>query len=301
MSAGRGRASPPAWLSVHLRFDGELYGADGDALIRHGVGRFVRAARSTGALRRFFFIRYGDEGPHVRLRLLPRHAEGRRTLRTAVLRANFQRLGATRGLRWITYEPEFDRYGGPSAIPVAERLFHASSRFTLDQLHDGMAEDRSARMGVAALAMLVQLRAFHDSRESACEAARRYRRGYLDALARQQANAQAMEQAIDMRVRRQLDALRERFHGVWDLLGTPDALPDSVLRFQKALVRERRRLTRLSEQGRVAVNGRPCEEWSQCADALLPSFMHMTNNRLGVAIPEEVLLATAIGEVLDAS
>lgn len=288
------------WLSLHLRFDGALYGAEGDALVRRGVGDFVRAASRTGTLRRYFFVRYVDEGPHVRLRLMARSEEARRQLRAAARSATFRAVGATRGVRWVNYEPELDRYGGATALPVAERLFHASSRFALEQLHPELSVDRSRRLGVAALAMLVQLRAGYDTKAEARAAAADYHVRYLGAMVQHTSTPAEATAALDRTLAPQLGALQQRFAGLWEQLGDLSVLPSSVARFSRALQRERQRLTKLAAVGGVVVNEQPCPDWPRAAAALLPSFLHMTNNRLGVSIPEEVLLASAITEVLDA-
>ncbi|WP_198535114.1 lantibiotic dehydratase [Streptomyces natalensis] len=86
---------------------------------------------------RWFFLRYQDvEGPHLRLRfhgpaaalttqLLPRIHQFAASLRRARL---------VRRLALDTYDPELERYGGPEAMPAAERVFHTDSLATLEQL-----------------------------------------------------------------------------------------------------------------------------------------------------------------------
>lgn len=101
------------------------------------------ATRLTALLRdlgphldRWFFLRYQDPDPHLRLRLhgdplalrthvLPELARHARALRDT---------GALRSLVLDSYEPETDRYGGPEALPPAERLFCLDSRSALAQL-----------------------------------------------------------------------------------------------------------------------------------------------------------------------
>ncbi|WP_031466578.1 lantibiotic dehydratase [Sciscionella sediminilitoris] len=93
---------------------------------------------------RWFFIRYADPDPHVRLRfhgpaeslnrqLLPRLHDWAAELRTC---------GLLRKLTIDTYEPEQDRYGGPAVLAAAEHAFGADSAAVLAQLPllDGPAE-----------------------------------------------------------------------------------------------------------------------------------------------------------------
>ncbi|WP_345700859.1 lantibiotic dehydratase [Kitasatospora terrestris] len=102
---------------------------------------------------RWFYIRYRDPDDHVRLRfhgpaerlwgdLLPR-------LRTAV--CGWTAEGLVGRVVLDSYEPEWERYGGPEAQPAAERFFAADSRTALTLLRvargtpvttDGITWDR---------------------------------------------------------------------------------------------------------------------------------------------------------------
>ncbi|MFI1202321.1 lantibiotic dehydratase [Streptomyces sp. NPDC020883] len=85
---------------------------------------------------RWFFLRYEDPTPHIRLRfhgdprslwpvLLPElHAWARARAEAGVLGR----------MALDTYEPETERYGGPDAIDHAERLFHADSQAVVSLL-----------------------------------------------------------------------------------------------------------------------------------------------------------------------
>ncbi|WP_441248174.1 lantibiotic dehydratase [Kitasatospora sp. McL0602] len=84
----------------------------------------------------WFFIRYRDPEPHIRLRL---HGASR-DLNSTVLptlgrwaeAAHRSRL--IRGMTLDTYVPEEARYGGAKALRLAEELFAADSRCTVAQL-----------------------------------------------------------------------------------------------------------------------------------------------------------------------
>ncbi|MEF9881352.1 lantibiotic dehydratase [Streptomyces sp. P9-A4] len=95
----------------------------------------VRAAGPEG----WFFLRYADPDPHLRLRfrgkpetlwpvLLPAVREWAEELRD---------VGLTDRLVLDTYDPETERYGGPAALGHAERVFHADSAGVLAQLAGG--------------------------------------------------------------------------------------------------------------------------------------------------------------------
>ncbi|PWV48831.1 thiopeptide-type bacteriocin biosynthesis protein [Chitinophaga sp. S165] len=70
----------------------------------------------------YFFIRYGEGGPHIRLRVKIREED-----------ENMMRkmLGRYTPVQYTPYIPETERYGGPSAIVLAEQQFFLCSEHTL--------------------------------------------------------------------------------------------------------------------------------------------------------------------------
>ncbi|AUG76447.1 hypothetical protein CFP65_1558 [Kitasatospora sp. MMS16-BH015] len=85
---------------------------------------------------RWFFLRYLDPAPHLRLRFHGDPAALNSRLLPA-LSAWAERLAATGVIERLvldSYEPELERYGGPAAIAAAERAFAADSRSCLTQL-----------------------------------------------------------------------------------------------------------------------------------------------------------------------
>ncbi|MFF4104243.1 thiopeptide-type bacteriocin biosynthesis protein [Streptomyces sp. NPDC001903] len=129
-----------AWQSLHLTLHTD--GADTDAFVT-GVlaplmdGRY--GAEPDGGA--WFFIRYHEGGPHLRIRF--RGAAGS----AADAAADAAGLAAELALsaaattaapgpwpgrhgevRAVRYEPETERYGGPAALPVAEEVFAHSTR-----------------------------------------------------------------------------------------------------------------------------------------------------------------------------
>lgn len=88
------------------------------------------------ALRRWFFIRYRDPEPHLRLRLFAGGPDDAGLL-LPVLGAWASELRSARlcgGMVLDTYDPEVERYGGPSALALAEEVFQADSESVLAQL-----------------------------------------------------------------------------------------------------------------------------------------------------------------------
>jgi thiopeptide-type bacteriocin biosynthesis protein len=121
------RRFPPGseWLYAKL-YGGE---ASADRVITDAVGPVVEAALASGAADGWFFLRYADPDPHLRVRLHGPpgrlHAEVRPRLEAAAA-ASVDAGGLWR-VQFDTYEREVERYGGDRGVEVAERVFAADS------------------------------------------------------------------------------------------------------------------------------------------------------------------------------
>jgi thiopeptide-type bacteriocin biosynthesis protein len=131
--------------------------ATADRVLSEAVAPLMKEALASGAADHGFFIRYGDPDWHVRLRL---HGPPAR-LRGEVLGRLYETLAPLQheGLVWRvqldTYDRELERYGGPEAMLLAERLFHVDSEAVLEVLEllsgDADARWRMSLLGVDAL------------------------------------------------------------------------------------------------------------------------------------------------------
>ncbi len=85
---------------------------------------------------RWFFLRYRDPEPHLRVRFhgTPDLLSGELLPRLRDWAAAAREGGAIRRFALDTYEPEVHRYGGPDVIAAAEELFRADSEAVIGQL-----------------------------------------------------------------------------------------------------------------------------------------------------------------------
>jgi thiopeptide-type bacteriocin biosynthesis protein len=159
-----------------------------------GIRPVIDSLLASGATSRFFFLRYWQGGPQVRLRVLaptdlplgpPAGIEerieegiesflseepGEPAIDTSGLYDEMERDVARRRqedtvaivtgncVRRVPYEPEYEKYGGPQGVKVAEELFHRSSEIVLDTISeiDGSAR---RRMGIGWVMSFSALRA----------------------------------------------------------------------------------------------------------------------------------------------
>lgn len=153
---GKRRRFPPGseWLYAKL-YTGA---ATADRVLLGAVAPVAAEALGSEAAARWFFIRYADPEPHLRVRF----AGDPDGLREAVLPALEEAAGrlVEDGLVWRvqldTYEREVERYGGDHAIELAEDIFAADSDAVIALLGGpgGLSGDVRWRSALAGLTRL---------------------------------------------------------------------------------------------------------------------------------------------------
>lgn len=308
------------WLSLYVGFQAKtIYGADADRVIVRIVAPLVDRCFERRWIRAFFYIRYAEVMPHIRLRLLPIGAEMAAEVRREVEReitsrcpnAVVGRLTMTEpgveinaddervvSLAWVDYEPEVDRYGGLEALCVAERFFEDSSNASIAMLRS-LSDSRSGRLGQSLLQMLVVSHSFARKAHAAAALSDFFSRSYLPALAKRFGGEESdWEEAFSHAFTRQASTLTEYVCDAWDRLETGNSLGAAFDVLVKAAQERATELERLVSTGRVRVHGRRCTTWQDAQFALAPSYLHMLCNRNGTTMAEEAYLANLMNRAL---
>lgn len=280
------------WLSVHLHFDGSIFGDECDRLLLEVVKPIVACCEARCWSQRWFFVRYSEGGSHVRLRI----AASVETLEEKIelLVADYsESSGIVTRVEWVPYEPELERYGGTLGVALAEYQFIASSRTALDLIGDWRAQrdgDRRVRLGKALLAMLVQLHAFSLSRARATTLAEAYHNGYLHRVVRHSTNVTAYRRAFDAALGPQEARLVAYVNEAWCQLDNVDNIPASLRHLAVAVRDVAERLKDLQRDRELALRQKVPTTWDDAIALLIPSYLHMTNNKLGIDLSEESYL-----------
>ncbi|MFD4656960.1 thiopeptide-type bacteriocin biosynthesis protein [Kitasatospora sp. NPDC058444] len=136
------------WHSLHLALP--LPAREADAFLTEDLAPLMDGLAGT----EWFFIRYGEGGPHLRIR---HRGPGPAP---ADLAAELSRLAGRRtppdgpfadghgSVTEVRYEPETERYGGAALLPIAEEVFTHSTRAAVGALHT-LGEDSENRLPLA--------------------------------------------------------------------------------------------------------------------------------------------------------
>ena len=271
------------WLSVHCHTPEPF-----EPFLREVIAPAVRLLLEDGTADRWFFIRYWEGGPHIRLRL---HIH--QDVLAHVLEV-LRRFTAA-DLVESPYEPEYDRYGGPAGVAIAERQFELSSRIALELIESEMDWSYETILGIA-----IQL---HLSFAFTIDTDLSRTRHFFAAVADEFESIQIRRTADPKRTRQ---ILGETFHKsfgdqseglvamhqeVWDALvsGTvDDPLLLSWIRGNAAIAGELR--AALHDGRLLNVLQQPLTTEGELL-AILGSFVHMTSNRLGMRNRDEAFTA----------
>ena len=126
------RGFPPGSEWLYLK----IYASESvaDRILTETLRPFLAANRD--GWDRWFYIRYADPEPHLRLRFHgdPAHLSGTVLPRLHQLLTPLLQAGLCWKIQLDTYEPELERYGGVQGLLLAERWFECDSEGALEQL-----------------------------------------------------------------------------------------------------------------------------------------------------------------------
>ncbi len=287
------------WLSAYLPYAGSLYADTCDRILTTFVWPFVETCIDNQIVTCWFFVRYSDGGPHVRLRLLPSPGVPGSTLQGRfddyVRRHLSLGRAAVRGVRWATYDPEYERYGGRPAMRVVEESFRESSEHAIAELGAIGACERSVRLGRGLATTLVVAHQLFRTKIAVARFAERYRSTPNGAS---QERAERRRKAFDSAFAPQASVLTSQINELWRWLEVGEALTPSLDRYRGAIAVLRSRLADLYYAGELGANGRRAISLDAALAMIGPSVIHMMSNRLGVTNDEEAYLAFAIANAL---
>jgi len=294
------------WRSYHL-FRAEPWEEFLGAGVRPLVDELAGDGLSDGLIQGFFFIRYWERGPHIRLRLKTAHRKDVDRRVHAHFADYFARIPSRRTnsgaddwlpndtVQEIAYEPETVRYGGPARLPIAERQFEASSRAVFGVIGEGRDWSYDRALGAAIQLHLMFAHAFGFE----LEALKRFFAETADQLmswenpmVQWRDDPKTVLPHFAEAFSRQREALVRAHAVVWSGLAEGGEFDQE---WANRWVRDMREIAARLTATRGA--GEPLVNFTE--RAVLRSLIHMTNNRLGVRNRDEAYLAYVMKRALE--
>ncbi len=197
----------------------------------------------------------------------------------------------------IPYERELSRYGGPVGMELAEWHFQESSELVLTLLETTNVHVRTALLGQAAQSTAALCFAFLGDEEAVATFLTRYRTMWETSY---QEPSDGQHERFDRSYARMRERLVARMRHVRDSArDDPSAAPTPLERSWLAHCAELRdRVLKSAEAGALTFRDGAVPDPPAALAIVLSSYVHMTNNRLGVSILDEIYLSYVMVKAL---
>lgn len=313
-------SAPRDWLSMHLFLSDPVRT---ERYLRERLDPAIQRWRAQDALQGWFFIRYWEGGPHLRIRLCGHIAQDETQVRETLSQGIAEFLAdapptreayyaehafdgqavAVDALPWypegtlarIDYQPETLRYGGEHAIEANERLFELSSRLAL-ALCRATEGSPSARLSSAFALMAAAILACDEDLPGLGAYYQQYGSVWAQMIGREAAQTAVSppsQEQLGMLLRLEQEAAAgwqgRSPHAVW-ALGVRELAGEL-----RSL--HRQGLLTMPYEGSATVGDEMCRN---AVLGIVGSQIHMLNNRLGVPPAGEFLLARIVGGAANA-
>lgn len=265
------------WESVYIYYSGE-----GDVILKNLVKPYVDQLRKyVNCPLPFFFVRYFENGYHIRLRLwLDSHANeiAHQLLEEIVRHYNCGKDGSV-FTSYIPYVPETDRYGNADTLQLAEQQFGESSKTILDWLSSCEAVSLPDRYLQALKLHIAFFKGTGLSIDHALMICDQFIQGWLPRLFVKDIpislQSEMFLKHFESEYRKYEPVLMQVIPAYWDALSKPDGSGlDNYLLTHKTI---------FSAYKHAGIEKQKINE-------ILGSFMHMTNNRLGISNRDEAFI-----------
>ena len=297
------------WVSTHIFHKNTIYSIESDRIILEVVKPFVEKYCDVKTVKKYFFIRYSHSGPHVRFRAQlndkNRVDEFKFTISEFINKYypwelkvestnNFENDTI---YKFIEYEPEVERYGGISGMKISEDYFYYSSRIVIKLLGLIKNGDKSERLGKGLFVMLMLLFVFTDSKEKALAIMANYSSGYLRLISRDKSRENYLKNIYQTGYEKQKNNLNELVINIWGALERGNEFDDEISEYYNMLLSIKKSLNKKVDEGILRQGENKFKNYDDILKIILPSYIHMMNNRMGISMPEEAYLATLINSV----
>lgn len=320
------------WLSAYLFYTGNW-----EHFLVEQVKPFIEKMISGKYADQFFYIRYWERGPHIRLRIkgeketlenivrpelekyfndfFLRHPSQREEQEWQNEWPEDSRWFPNNSVQFIEYEPEYERYGGEAGIPISEKQFEASSQAVFSILSENEDWDYDKAMGAAIQMHLSFTQALGmDLKETA-----HFYSGIFQAwlyMTYDWSNLSKEEHLKKQKI--VLDAFEDQFAkqhsvlvpyhlSVWEALESGEEFEEAWLNKwirdvkvtgQEMAAAQQKRLLTFPDDSLITNTWDVSYEKRQLY-FIYGSYVHMTNNRLGVLNRDEAFLGYLIKRSLE--
>jgi len=283
------------WISLHVYYSGSL-----SILLTKGIYPSIKDLFKKGDIDQFFFIRYFEKGPHIRIRVRiindPDYV-------ISFLSANINQYmnsvpssyGDVKKDDWypnnsiqpIDYEPEVIRYGGYFGIEIAEKHFMYSSQLVIDYFMENPYVNKDIVKGFALKIHLIFIFIFCEGDIDKMKRFTKYLYFITSNTYKNNINNEDLNNFFDV----QKNKLASFVKNLFEHLGVNHIFKDDITNewiFNTKNIKGILDLADSKNQIEYYPNVKSLD--SENLWLILFSYIHMTYNRLGIHNLDEVVL-----------
>jgi thiopeptide-type bacteriocin biosynthesis protein len=313
------------WISCHIFSLQKI-----DALLKNAIAPFMLGLKKNKEIEQFFFIRYWEKGPHIRLRLKVESISKEEEIKDKLgsyFNAYFQKNKSvmteellkyfkendyflTDDIHFIEYVPETLRYGGDLALIIAEEQFQLSSSCVLELFSGKKSWNYNYALGKAIQMHIGFVKSVNFSIKEAYSffsfVYGSWSKGFFSENHKNKRESDKLEKMFSNHFSKQKDILYESVKSLWSCSSELEKYDESWyiewLRGNRKIHEKIKKIQikhgltipdSFMTQNLGAANTLSQELWY-----LYNSYMHMTNNRLGILNQDEVYLLYILKECI---
>ncbi|WP_371019000.1 thiopeptide-type bacteriocin biosynthesis protein [Pseudalkalibacillus sp. JSM 102089] len=315
------------WLSIHV-FYHDI--SRQNQLIYECLESLFKDVRNKEYVKKYFFMRYWEGGPHIRVRFYVRnekydllesfvteyidnYLKKSPSMGDVDVKAYYSNLmvGEKReyskvihqnnSVKNVTYYQEYKRYGGREAMKLAQSLFQISSDLTCAILSNYRKKEE-----VLSIAKDLMYVTFLSYSELSIDAVRyfknysNYYKVYTDNEGLRESFIENSNEAFSRNKKKYVSHVKNLFERVLSETAGAASSKDLYLLWFMKHKEAYKELRKIHEEGNLInpLNGESVEDkdLEKVLQSITHSYMHMNNNRLGVNFFEESYLAFILSE-----
>lgn len=308
------------WLSLHIFYHDIT---KQEKLITKCIYPLFKEIRDYDYVHSYFFMRYWDGGPHLRLRFYIdeskySHLESfirnyinkylnvhpslvnlnskdyYRNLLVGEEMTEIRKIYADNSIENLEYEQEYNRYGGREGIKIAQELFMLSSELSCAIL--SKFDSYQKRLSVAKDLMFITFHSYSKHDLDAIEYFEQYSRYYKVYISDEETIQNFVENA-DKTFKKSMDIYKRQVGELKKKLGESTEKKDGYYHLWFCAHQDAfKSLTELYKNGKLVnpLTGKKVVDNADLKKSLqliAQSYMHMNNNRLGINFYNESYLA----------
>jgi thiopeptide-type bacteriocin biosynthesis protein len=305
-----------SWVSVYLYYNDPL-----DDFLKYAVTPFVKNALNQQLAEHFFFIRYWDHGPHIRLRLICNSDKKKLVLKNSI-RIYFEEyflkhpsfrddrlysknvrdtLISNNSIRFIQYKPELRRYGGKIGVAIAEKQFEISSSTVISILQEVQQWNNDRALGAAIEMHLLMLLALSLSKQNMIEFFDFIYKSYLIDSGNIDINFLTKDQLHEYEniFQSQKNILIPYVHNFIEIIQNNINQVKPWMKMWYLAMQDVGNYLKDAQKRKLLHRFRYFFKSSHDLWILYYSYIHMNNNRLGIHVKEEPYLAYILKRALE--